>query len=110
MSPPGEPSPSHVGHQRRRRRQLALLFAGGVALAVVAAAVTGLVGLPGQVGAVSFLLVVSLTCAVTGVVALVTSMIDDLKDRGVGRRPVVGGVLLLAAFMLIGMVMSVAGG
>jgi hypothetical protein len=110
MSAPGEPPPSRGEHQRRRLRQLWLLLGGGIALAVVAAGVTGLVGLPGEVGAVSFLLVAALSCAVTGVVALLTSMIDDLKDRGVGRRPLVGGALLLAAFLLIGMVMSVAGG
>ena len=91
-------------------RQLWILLAAGLALAVIATALTGLVGLPGQVGAVSFLLVSSLACAVTGVVALLTSMLDDLRDRGVGRaRPILGGVLLLAAFLLIGMVMSVAG-
>jgi FtsH-binding integral membrane protein len=110
MSAPAGPSPSRADHQRRRMRQLWLLLAGGLVLAAVAAGITGLVGLPGQVGAVGFLLVTSLTCAVTGVVALLTSMVDDLKDRGVGRRPLVGGGLLLAAFLLIGMVMSVAGG
>jgi lysylphosphatidylglycerol synthetase-like protein (DUF2156 family) len=109
MSRPGPMPAQPAEHRRRRLRQMWLLLALGVVLAVVAAGVAGLVGLPGEVAAVGFLLVASLACAVTGVVALVTSMVDDLKDRGVGRLPLLGGVLLLIAFLLIGMVMSIAG-
>jgi FtsH-binding integral membrane protein len=109
MSRPGEAPAPRAEHRRRRMRQMWLLLAVGLVLAAVAAAVTGLVGLPGEVGAIGFLLVAALACALTGVVALVTSMVDDLKDRGVGRLPLLGGALLLVAFLLIGMVMSVAG-
>jgi FtsH-binding integral membrane protein len=111
MTGPDGGSATRAEHQRRRMRQTWRLLGAGLTVALLAAAVTGLVGLPGQVGAVSFLLVAALACAVTGVVALLTSMIDDLKDRGVGRRrPILGGVLLFVAFLLIGMVMGVAGG
>jgi hypothetical protein len=102
--------PETVAHLDRRRRQTWRLLGVGMVLAAVAAAVTGLVGLPGQVGAVGFLLVAALACVVTAVFALMTAMVDDLRDRGVGRhRPVLAGVLMLVAFVLIGMVMNVAG-
>jgi hypothetical protein len=97
-------------HLDRRRRQTWRILAVGMVLATLAAAATGLAGLPGQVGAVGFLLVTALACVLTAVVALVTSMLDDLADRGVGRhRPVLAGCLLLLGFVLIGMVMQVAG-
>jgi hypothetical protein len=105
-----EPSPRSA-HLDRRRRQTWRLFGVGMALAAVAALATGLFGLPGLVGAVGFLLLTALACVVTAVFALVTAMTDDLRDRGVGRhRPVLAAVLMLVAFVLIGMVMGVAGG
>lgn len=92
---------------RRRLRQSWRVLAVGGAVAVLAAVVAGLAGLPGQVGVLALLVVGALALAVTAIHALALALVDDMKDRGVARRrPLIAGGLLLLA----GVLMAMAGG
>lgn len=105
MSEPAQSS----AHERRRLRQTAVVLAVGLVLAAVAAAATGLAGLPGRLGAVSFLLVAALACGAASLHAGVTALIDDVRDQRVaGRRPLAALALLAVSVLLLMMVLSVA--
>lgn len=96
-------------HERRRLRVTWGVVVGGAVGAVLAAAVTGLAGLPGWLGALSLVLVAALGCSVAAVHALVAALVDDMRGRHVtSRLPLVGLGLLLASGVLMVMGLGIA--
>ncbi len=90
-------------HERRRRRAPVRVLVGGMALSVVLALATGVVGAPGAIGGVVFLSVAALTVAVAGGVVAVGVVVDQFRGVHVptSRILATGGLMLLTLLMLV---------
>ncbi len=98
------------GDRDPRLRGLAVFLGVGFGIAVLAAAGLGLAGADGRAGAAGLLLVLSLVVAGGAVWALGTAVVDEYRERPVGRaRVVVGIVLFIAAAALMAMTAGVGG-
>lgn len=82
----------------------------GVGIGILAAIGVGLAGASGRVGAVVVLLIVSLATALAALMALLSSVVEELRGADVAwRRPVMGIMLFVVAAMLMAMTVAAAG-
>jgi hypothetical protein len=99
----GEGREGPSDHDRQRLRATWRVLSVGWGVALLAAVVAGLAGLPGNVGAAALLLVGALATATAALHALVLALVDDLKDHRVWRRrPLIGvGLIVVAGLLLV---------
>lgn len=86
------------------------VLAVGALTGILLAGTVGLAGAPGQTGLAVLLLILAFTAATGAVHAIGFAIVDDLKDRRVGRgRPLTALGLFLLAALLMAMVVGAGG-
>lgn len=84
-----------------RTRWARRLLAVGVALGLVGAVVTGLLGVPGQVGVMIVLLGGSFGAALAAVSLFVTALVDEFRGEAVPGRRLLWGMAAFAGAVVL---------